>query len=100
MLNGLALLFVGLYTGSVVLKGNLNELLRLLSEDREFIKWAIALGIVMAIANSQALGGLAKAIGALAVAGLAFNITRDVDFKNVVTLLKGDAATSPNHRRR
>lgn len=99
MLNGLALLFVGLYTGAVILHGNLNELLRLMAEDREFIKWAVALGIIMAIANTEALGGLAKAIAAVAIAGLAANITRDVDFKNLVTIMKGDGEISPNHRR-
>lgn len=99
MLNGLALLFVGLYTGAVILHGNLNPLLDELAEDKEFIKWAAALAIVMAISNVDALGPVGKGIASLAIAGLAFNITRDVDFKNLVTLIKGDAATSPNHRR-
>lgn len=99
MLNGLALLFVGIYTGAVVMHGNLNPLFDAMAEDREFIKWAAALGIIMAISNTMALGPLGKGIASLAIAGLAFNITRDVDFKNLMALIKGDTATSPNHRR-
>lgn len=99
MLNGLALLFVGLYTGAVVIHGNLNALLAVLADDKEFLKWAVALGVVMAIAQTDALGSLGKGIAALAVIGLAFTITRDPDFKSLVTIMKGDKATSPNHRR-
>lgn len=100
MLNGLALLFVGVYTGAVILHGNLNPLLNALAEEKQFFVWAAALGIVFAISNVDALGPLGKGIASLAVAGLAFNITRDADFHNLVALIKGDTATSPNHRRR
>ncbi len=100
MLNGLALLFVGLYTGAVVIHGNLNPLLKALGEDKEFLKWAVALGIVMAISQTQALGSLAKAIAGLAILGLALTVTRDVEFQNFLALFKSDASASPNHRRK
>ena len=73
-LNGFSLLALAAYLALVVYKGNVDELLKLLLEEKDFLPWLLSILIVYWLWRSDPAGKLIGGIAGLALLAAAFQV--------------------------
>lgn len=85
--GGAAALLIAVYLGMAVYHGNTQKLMKLLSEEFGFVKWAIAL-IVLWVIIQESGPGLGTSIAVIAFLALALTVGGKV-FPQIETFFKG-----------
>src|SRR4051812_35098061 len=93
MLNGLSLLILGIYGGTVLYKGHVNELFGLLKDEGNFLVWISAVGIVGAIYQTESIHPIGKTLAGLTVAGLAMKIATNQNILALASSVAGGSLT-------